>query len=76
MSKGQSIIVDIYISAEEFLRHYQGEVHTVSCIARDGKRIRFPSRILQPFVTRDGVRGSFRIYFDANHKFSSIERLV
>lgn len=76
MAQGQSIIVDIFISADEFLRHYNGSVHTVSCVSRDGKRIQFPSRILQPFVTREGVRGSFKIYFDAQHKFSKIERLL
>ncbi|MEJ2064623.1 MAG: DUF2835 family protein [Reinekea sp.] len=35
----------------------------------------FPSRILQPFVTRQGIHGTFRIYFDQYHKFQRIEQL-
>ncbi|MEJ2073505.1 MAG: DUF2835 domain-containing protein [Reinekea sp.] len=70
-----TLIVDIHIPAEEYLRHYQGSVTQVSCISRDGRKVRFPSRILQPFVTRQGIHGTFRIYFDQYHKFQRIEQL-
>ena len=33
------------------------------------------ANILQRFVTHSGIRGSFRILFDAEGKFSGIERL-
>ena len=70
-----SLTVDISISAEEYLQHYQGSVKFVSCTSRDGKRVRFPTGILQPFVGHDGISGSFVIYFDKEHKFERIERL-
>ena len=70
-----SLTVDISISAEEYLKHYQGSVHTVSCVSREGKRVQFPSRILQPFISMTGIQGSFIIYFDRDHKFERIERL-
>ncbi len=71
----KTLIVDLHIPAEEYLRHYQGHVTQVSAVARDGRRIRFPSRILQPFVSHEGIRGSFAIHFDEYHKFVSIDKI-
>lgn len=70
-----SIIVDIIISSEEYLQHYQGSVSQVAAVSRDGRKVRFPSRILQPFVTREGIRGTFAIRFDSHHKFAGIDRI-
>jgi len=41
----------------------------------DGKTVHFPANILRPFVTHDGVQGTFAIYFDDNNKFKDIKRL-
>ena len=71
----QYVIVDLAISAQEYLKLYRGLAADVYARARDGKRVRFPARVLQPFVTRDGVVGSFCIYFDQNRKFQSVDRL-
>ena len=71
----EPLIVDIHISAEDYLRHYQGSVKQVACVSRDGRSVRFPTRILQPFVSREGIQGSFCIYFDHLHKFQRIERI-
>ena len=70
-----SLIVDINISADELLKLYSGSANQVRAMARDGRSVRFPARILQPFVTRTGVQGSFRILFDRHHKFERIERI-
>ncbi|WP_428240868.1 DUF2835 domain-containing protein [Gynuella sp.] len=76
MSSGQSfLIVDISITAEELIKLYRGSANQVRATARDGRVVRFPARILQPYVTRSGVQGSFRIIFDGHHKFQKIERL-
>lgn len=69
------IIVDIHLSTDEYLLHYQGQVTQVSATARDGRRVQFPSRILQPFVSHDGIHGTFVIQFDERHKFMGIERM-
>jgi hypothetical protein len=69
------INVRISISAEEFLRLYEGSARDVFAISEDGRSIRFPARILQPYVLHDGIHGRFRIHFDAEHKFQSIERI-
>ncbi|PTY37315.1 hypothetical protein BGP77_05090 [Saccharospirillum sp. MSK14-1] len=72
----QTLIVDLYISADDYLRHYQGSVKSVSCESRDGRRVQFPSGILQRFVTRNGVRGSFSLEVDDNFKLIGIRRIA
>ncbi|MDV2080728.1 MULTISPECIES: DUF2835 domain-containing protein [Marinobacter] len=72
----QHIIVDISIGPDEWIKLYQGSARDVHTRARDGRSIRFPARILVPFFLRDGIHGSFRILFDDQGKFHSIERLA
>lgn len=69
------LVVDLNITAEELLKHYQGVAKVVSATSRDGRRVQFPSNILQPFISRDGVRGSFMICFHDDNKFAGIQRL-
>ncbi|AOY87986.1 hypothetical protein BKP64_07270 [Marinobacter salinus] len=71
----QQIIVDISISPEEWIKLYQGVATDVRTSARDGRSVRFPARILSRFFLENGVHGCFRILFDEQGKFSSIERL-
>ncbi|OZG71215.1 hypothetical protein BTA51_21435 [Hahella sp. CCB-MM4] len=71
----RQIIVDLNISADEYLKHYQRVASMVETVSRDGLRVQFPTGILQRFVTREGVHGTFVIYFDDNNKFQRIERL-
>ena len=67
-----AIIVDLAIPADEYVALYKGVVKDVVATARDGRVLRFPANILQRFVTRDGVYGTFTIHFDANNKFQTI----
>lgn len=69
------LIVDLNISAEQYLRHYQGSVRQVICTSRDGRKVQFPSGTLQKFVTRDGISGSFRFEIDDNNKLVSVTRI-
>ncbi len=71
----QTLIVDLRISPDEYLKMYQGVASSVRAQARDGRSIRFPARILQPYVTREGISGSFLISFDEEMKFRAIDRL-
>ena len=70
------IIVDIHISPDEWIKLYQGSATDVHTTARDGRSVRFPARILSRFYLQNGVKGSFRIVFDDQGKFSSVERLA
>lgn len=75
MAQLQSIIIDLRVDADEYLKYYRGQASFVSCRSRDGRTIQFPVKILTPFVTRDGISGSFSIRFDAKGKFVDIRRL-
>ena len=70
-----SLIVDLHISADEFLRHYRGSARQVTCRARDGRRVQFPTSILQRFVSHDGIHGSFRLELDDNNKLISVSQI-
>lgn len=71
----QTIVVDLAISPEEWIKLYQGVARDVHTVSRDGRSVRFPARILSRFALRDGVRGSFRIEFDDQGRFQAIGRL-
>ncbi|MBS3803018.1 MAG: DUF2835 domain-containing protein [Oleiphilaceae bacterium] len=67
--------LDITISSDEWLKVYRGDARDVHAVARDGRSVVFPAKILSKFYLRDGIRGSFRIFFDTSGKFLRVERL-
>ncbi|QSP94139.1 DUF2835 domain-containing protein [Marinobacter salinisoli] len=71
----QQIDVDLSIGPDEWIKLYQGAAQDVHTRARDGRLVRFPARILSRFALHDGVQGSFRILFDEQGKFQSVQRL-
>jgi len=71
----QHIIVNLNISPEEYIYWYTGAARTVLATSIDGRSVRFPANILQPFITRQGIQGQFCIFFKADGKFDRIERL-
>jgi len=70
----KNINISLGISADEYLRIYQGSARFIQAISTEGKRVRFPANILQPFVTREGVYGDFAIVCDGEHRFKRIVR--
>lgn len=71
----RSLLVDIRISRDEYLKVYQSYVRQVRAVARSGESVRFPISVLQPYLTHMGVQGSFRLSFDDQYKFVGIELL-
>jgi hypothetical protein len=71
----RSLIVDIRISRDEYLKVYQSYVRQVRAVARSGESVRFPISVLQPYLTHTGVQGSFCLSFDDHYKFVGIELL-
>ncbi len=69
------VVVDVQLSREKYLLLYKTYARSVQAVSRDGRSIRFPARILQPFIDHEGIRGTFLIRFDQNNKFQQIERL-
>lgn len=71
----KSITIAINISQEQYLSWYQGTVSQVQALDEAGKTIRFPAKILQPYVSHDGVQGRFQISFDQENRFRKIIKL-
>ena len=80
----QQLTVDIALGREQYLEQYlelylelyRGYIRQVQALARNGQVVRFPVGVLVPFVTGLGVHGTFRLHFDAMHRFRRIERLA
>ena len=71
----KKIVVDLIITREEYLRWYQGSAKTVATHTVDGRSVRFPVNILQPYVTHAGIKGRFVIVFDNEGKFVQIKKM-
>jgi Protein of unknown function (DUF2835) len=71
----KSIILDLSISADEWLKIYRGQTNLVSARSRDGRTIQFPANILSRYTTHFGIQGSFQINFNDDGKFQSIQQL-
>ena len=72
----KQLTIDLKIPADNYLALYSGAARDVQATTLDGLRVRFPGRILQRFLTHDGVYGRFVIKFDDNNKFIAIEKIV
>lgn len=69
------IYVSLVISRDEYLRYYQGSAKNVFAQETCGRKVSFPANILQPFVTHNGIAGTFAISFSESGKFVAIEKL-
>jgi len=70
----RTIVIDLHICADEFIRHYSGAANSVVVRARSGQTVRFPANALRPFVLHDGVHGAFTLLIDDKSKLLSIDR--
>jgi hypothetical protein len=75
MTEHETIRFDLRITRARYLSYYKGATRWVQVRARDGRRIRFPASALRPFVTEDGVRGTFEIKVDESRKLVDIRLL-
>lgn len=76
MTAEQQLIVDIAVPAERYLAWYRGHADRVLMHSRDGRRVSLPAHHLRPFLSREGVYGSFVMRFTSDGKLISLERLV
>jgi hypothetical protein len=60
---------------DDLLRYYRGDARTVFAKLDDGRTVQFPASALSKVVTETGVRGRFRLVFDAENKFKALERV-
>ncbi|NOR69094.1 MAG: DUF2835 family protein [Methylomarinum sp.] len=75
MSQHQLIRFTLQLPYDQFLKVYQGVAKNISVIADDGRRISFPARNIQSFLTKDGIKGYFEMELTAENKFVDITKL-
>jgi len=68
-------IVPLSITADAYQRLYRGDARNVLAHDREGRRIQFPASSLRPFVTHEGIRGTFIIRVDEQNKLAGIRRM-
>lgn len=71
----QELIIDLALPAERYLAWYRGQAGRVVMRSRDGRSVSLPAHHLRPFLTHEGVYGSFVMRFTDEGKMVSLERL-
>ena len=71
----QELIIDLALPAERYLAWYRGQAGRVMMRSRDGRSVSLPAHHLRPFLTHEGVHGSFVMRFTDEGKLVSLERL-
>ncbi|MDP1931477.1 MAG: DUF2835 domain-containing protein [Gammaproteobacteria bacterium] len=72
----KKLTLDLHIPAERYEALYSGAVSDVQAVSREGLRVRFPGKILQRFLSHEGISGTFVIEFDDTNKFRAITKIV
>ncbi|MFP4208978.1 MAG: DUF2835 domain-containing protein [Wenzhouxiangella sp.] len=65
----------LHISADEYLRYYQGQAVAVVVTDSNGRTIRFPANALRGHVDHSGIHGRFRLITDDDHRLQRLERM-
>jgi len=54
---------------------YSGDARNILAHDREGRKIQFPALSLRPFVSHEGIRGTFIIRVDEQNKLAGIRRV-
>lgn len=71
----QSLIINIKITKDEYLRFYQGQAKQVRATSEDGRNVIFPANTLRQFITHDGIHGRFEFNYDQAGKLQNVTKL-
>lgn len=75
MNKNQHIRFRLNLSAEQYLKVYQGIAKNISTLADDGRRITFPAQNIKPFLTHEGIYGHFEMELTMENKFVALKKI-
>lgn len=64
---------DMALSTDKVLLFYKAKKNRVQVTARDGRTLNLPWELFKPYVTPQGIHGTFTIFFEPGGKY---ERLV
>ncbi|WP_313056252.1 DUF2835 domain-containing protein [Pseudomonas lopnurensis] len=70
-----NLVLDIALSADRMKAVYQGRANRVLIRSRDGTRVSLPAHHLRPFLTSEGVYGSFELEFAEQGRLLRLRRL-
>ncbi len=68
-------VFEITIPPEKWGEYYRSPNTTVIAQSYDGRRVQFAARHLQRHISREGVRGVFRLVIDRDNNFVSLDRV-
>ncbi len=72
----EKIRFQILLSADEYLRYYNGSASALIVKAEDGRRVQLPAHRFRQFVTKEGIHGHFEIALDDHNKLMTITKLA
>lgn len=75
MPSDQQIHFALQLTYDQFLQVYQGNAKNISVIADDGRRIVFPARNIQSFLSKDGISGYFQMSLTSENKFINLKKI-
>jgi hypothetical protein len=75
MSLNQFVRFSLQLSYDQYLQVYQGSAKNISVQAEDGRRIAFPARNVQSFLTKEGIQGYFEMELTNENKFICIKKI-
>jgi hypothetical protein len=70
-----SLLLQLELSSDQVLDYYRGWARVVYAVAADGRTVQFPAKVLQRFVTPEGVHGWFRLDYDERMRLVGMERV-
>jgi hypothetical protein len=70
-----ALVIHLSFNSNQVMGYYRGQVRTIRARATNGQTVQFPASALQKFILQDGVHGRFRIEFDEQYKFVSLEAI-
>ncbi len=71
-----SVYVRLKMSVKECLEFYTSQAPNAKTYTVDGRSVIFPRRLLRTMVSSDGIHGLFRITYNNQGQFVSIERVA
>ena len=66
----------LHIPADVYLSYYQGQARHVLVTTHEGLKVRFSAALLRPYVTREGVKGEFRLRYDEHRRLVGLDKLA
>lgn len=71
-----TLLIDVALPADRLKAVYQGHANRIQLRSRDGRSVNLPAYHLKPFVTENGVYGSFELHFSNEGKLISLRRVM